>query len=121
MTEGLNPSSLALVFLGVDEGDIHQNSLPGDLASAKDGSNTPAGTPYFALSLSHKPVHFKTSASTQLPVEKLEEDLLRDDQYDFVDTRTLAQAGTWPLHDAAVVAQARSLIDWNERHQVSLH
>lgn len=119
VTEGLNPTSLALVFLGVDEGDINQNSLPGGLASTKDGVNTPAGTPYFALSLSHKPAHFKSSPSTQLPVEILEQDLLRDGQYDFVETRTLAQAGTWPLHDAAVVAQARSLIDWNERHQVS--
>lgn len=119
LTDGLVPTSLALVFLGVDEGDLAQGSLPGDMASTESSANTPAGTPYFALSVTHKPTHLPSSTSEELlPIERLEKELLRDGRYDFVDTRTLAQAGTWKLHDAAVVAQARSLIDWNERHQV---
>jgi NAD+ diphosphatase len=118
VTEGLVPTSLALVFLGIDEGDLSESSLPGDLASKDGTSNTPAGIPYFALSVSHRGPASSTKAGLDAPIEKLEQDLLRDGQYDFVDTRSLAQAGTWDLHDAAVVAQARSLIDWNERHQV---
>jgi NAD+ diphosphatase len=118
ITEGLGPTSLALVFLGVDEGDIQQTSMPGDVASSNDGSQVPAGTPYFALSVSYTPKQYLPNGVDEFPVQKLERELLRDGSHDFVDTRTLAQAGTWPLHDAAVVAQARSLIDWNERHQV---
>lgn len=125
VTEGLVPTSLAIVFLGVDEADLQQASMPGDMAStaaSDENSNVPAGTPYFALSVSYKPASMTSSAAEsaqqEWPVERLERELLRDGQYDFIDTRTLAQAGTWKLHDAAVVAQARSLIDWNERHQV---
>ncbi|UZJ56316.1 hypothetical protein CBS101457_005636 [Exobasidium rhododendri] len=127
LSEGLVPTSLALVFLGIDEGDLAENSLPGDLASKDGTSNTPAGVPYFALSVSHRgppPSSSSSSSSSShdqvnvhVPVEALEQSLLKDGKYDFVDTRSLAQAGTWDLHDAAVVAQARSLIDWNERHQ----
>jgi NAD+ diphosphatase len=118
ITEGLVPTTLALVFLGVHEGELNENSLPGDLASTDNSSNAPAGTPYFALSLTYRGPHSAGQSDTDLPTQRLERELLRDGQYDFVDTRTLAQAGTWELHDAAVVAQARSLIDWNERHQV---
>lgn len=39
--------------------------------------------------------------------------------YDFVDTRALAQAGSWPAGEAALVAEAKSLVDWNERMNVS--
>lgn len=130
-TQGLGPTSLALVFLGLDESHLEESSLPGQLAQdrASDGTAphstnpsdptpAPAGVPYFALSLTYRPRGI--AEDVELPTQRLESSLLADERYDFVDTRALAQAGTWPLHDAAIVAQARSLIDWNERHQVGV-
>ncbi|KAL9936666.1 hypothetical protein V8E36_004734 [Tilletia maclaganii] len=92
------------------------------------------GVPYFALSVSYAPHsnqhfgqhhhHHHTGNSSdpsgqaqqgQLPVHKLREDLLARGEYEFVDTRSLAQAASWPAHHAAMLAQARSLVDWNER------
>lgn len=119
ITEGLVPTSLAMVFLGVDERGLDEASLPGDLTKKEGTSKVPAGIPYFALSLSYRPDQHFSESMGELPTERLQKRLLHDGKYDFVDTRTLAQAGTWELHDAAVVAQARSLIDWNERHKVS--
>lgn len=124
-TQGIGPPTLALVFLGVDEAALAQESMPGQLAKAEGSEKTtaeegavPAGTPYFALSLSYRPPGVQTSS--ELPTEKLSRTLTADGKHDFVDTRALAQAGTWPLHDAAVVAEARSLMDWNERQKVRI-
>lgn len=113
-TQGISPTSIALVFLGMDETHLEQGSLPGKTVKSSS-STAPAGTPIFALSLSYRPPG--TPEDEQVPVERLADKLTKDSQYDFVDTRSLAQAGNWPLHDAAVVAQARSLLDWNERQQ----
>ena len=117
--EGLGPWNLALVFLGVDEGHLAQDSLPGQQQQQQQGgeSGAPAGTPYFALSLTFTPPGYE---GEELPTHKLEKKLVDEGRYDFTDTRALAQAGQWELKDAAVVAQARSLIDWNERQHVSV-
>lgn len=124
-TDGVLPSHLALVFLGVDERG-QESSLPGELAttgsSNKDDENGHElkGTPYFALSLTHRPPAAapKEEHDKCRELEVLEAELEKKG-YEFVDTRALAQAGSWEPHDAAVVAQARSLLDWSERQHVS--
>ncbi|PWN33106.1 uncharacterized protein FA14DRAFT_138300, partial [Meira miltonrushii] len=113
-TQGMSPTSIALVFLGMDETHLEQGSLPGKTAKSSS-SSAPAGTPIFALSLSYRPPG--TPEDQLVPVERLADKLTKDGKFDFVDTRSLAQAGKWPLHNAAMVAQARSLLDWNERQQ----
>ncbi|EPQ25690.1 uncharacterized protein PFL1_06762 [Pseudozyma flocculosa PF-1] len=131
-TDGLGPSNLALVFLGIDESDLAATSLPGqmaqdasnnaDKAANDDDANAPAGRPYFALSLSFVPPTNGAgagagTASEQLPTRKLLDKLKADDKYDFLDMRANSATKSWPLEDAAVVAQAKSLVDWNERCQ----
>jgi NAD+ diphosphatase len=112
-TDGLLPQGLCLVFLGVDERGT-KSSLPGQVSKSGAGA-TPDGVPYFAISVTHRaPGH-----SEEGPLHDLEAKLLKDG-YDFVDTRTLAQAGSWEASEAALVAQARSLIDWAERQHVSV-
>lgn len=113
-TQGMSPTSIALVFLGMDESHLEQGSLPGKTVKSSS-STAPAGTPIFALSLSYRPPG--TPEDQLVPVERLADKLTKDGTFDFVDTRSLAQAGKWPLHNAAMVAQARSLLDWNERQQ----
>ena len=113
-TDGIGPHNLALVFLGVDETDISKTSLPGELA--KRDASAPAGTPYFAISLTYTPPGYE---GEPLPTAKLLESLEQSGQYDFIDLRASSAASRWPMHDAAIVAQAKSLLDWNERHQVS--
>ncbi|MCO5566120.1 hypothetical protein L7F22_019796 [Adiantum nelumboides] len=114
-TQGMSPTSIALVFLGMDETHLEEGSLPGNTIKSSSSSTAPAGTPIFALSLSYRPPG--TSEDEIVPVERLADKLTKDGRFDFVDTRSLAQAGKWPLHNAAMVAQARSLLDWNERQQ----
>ncbi|PWN53212.1 hypothetical protein IE53DRAFT_201554 [Violaceomyces palustris] len=53
----------------------------------------------------------------QTPTERLREELESSGEYDFVDTRALARSEGWERYEAALVAQARSMIDWNERNQ----
>lgn len=115
-TDSVGPNSLALIFLGVDETQVPTRSLPGDLAGTKQ---QPAGVPYFGLSISFVPHGLSASEAEKLPMPAFRKKLEEDEAYDFTDTRALAFAGKWPKEDAAVVAQARSLIDWNERNQVS--
>lgn len=110
-TAGMGPTALSLVFLGVDESDQTTASLPGQMVQADAESSVPPGTPYFALSLTFKP-----KGETISPMKPLEDKILASSSYDFVDTRALSKAGDWPASDAALVSQARSLIDWNERH-----
>lgn len=113
-TDSIGPNNLALVFLGVDETQIPSRSLPGDLAGTKQ---QPAGTPYFALSISFRPPHLKKDETTL--IDEFREKLEDDEKFDFIDTRALAMSktGTWSKSDAAIVAQARTLVDWNERNQ----
>lgn len=122
-TDGMGPNRLALVFLGIDETELSETSLPGQMA--KDGSKTsdaandrapPAGVPYFALSLTYRPPFLdeKEPSPMQALLDKLE---AQSDKYDFIDLRASSRASTWPKQDAAIVAQAKSLIDWNERHK----
>ena len=115
-TDSVGPNSLALVFLGVDETQVPSRSLPGDVAGTK---KQPAGVPYFGLSISFVPHGLSAAEAEKLPMPAFRKQLEGDEKYDFTDTRALAFAGKWPKEDAAVVAQARSLIDWNERNQVS--
>lgn len=119
-TTGVGSTSLALVFLGVDESGQSQSSLPGQLAKSADpnsNSGVPAGVPYYALSLTYQPKHLAAASQSETtPLKTLERKLLDSGKYDFVDTRALGRAGDWPMHDAALVAQARALVDWNERH-----
>lgn len=117
-TAGMVPTGMVLVFLGIDEEGQSQPSLPGKLAqeSGQAGDGLPAGVPYFALSLTYRPKSSKSSASDDHPLATLEQKLLSSQQFDFVDTRTLGRAGSWPMQDAALVAQARALVDWNERN-----
>lgn len=122
-TASIGPTEVAFVFLGVDEEGQEIASLPGQLAT-RDGpqegaehsssSNVPAGTPYFALSLTYKSKSVAPSDAS--PMKPLEDALVNSGKYDFVDTRALGRAGEWPMRDAALVAQARALLDWNERN-----
>lgn len=117
-TSGVGSTSLALIFLGIDESGQSESSLPGQLAKSSDpdsNSGVPAGTPYFALSLTFQPKHLVSEADRSTPLNKLESRLIESGKYDFVDTRALGRAGDWPMQDAALVAQARALVDWNER------
>ncbi|TKY87000.1 hypothetical protein EX895_003677 [Sporisorium graminicola] len=122
-TDGVGPNRLALVFLGIDESKLSNTSLPGEMAKdtskESDAANDkapPAGVPYFALSLSYRPPFLSSdeAAPMQPLLSKLEAE---DDKYDFVDLRASSTASRWPVEDAAIVAQAKSLLDWNERHQ----
>ncbi|CAO1625184.1 unnamed protein product [Jaminaea pallidilutea] len=123
-TAGIGPTGLALVFLGIDEEGQQETSLPGQLAqgggdAAGDDNGVPAGTPYFALSLTYRPKGDAASASQgeqEHPLSKLEKQVLSNGNHHFVDTRSLSKAGEWPMKDAALVAQARALVDWNERN-----
>lgn len=121
-TDGVGPNRLAMVFLGIDETKLEQTSLPGQMA--KDGNKeteaandqaAPAGVPYFALSLTYKPPFL--SPEEGAPMQGLLDKLEADEQYDFIDLRASSRAATWPMEDAAIVAQSKSLLDWNERHQ----
>ncbi|KAE8220489.1 hypothetical protein CF319_g5993 [Tilletia indica] len=134
-TESMGPPNLVLVFLGVDESESKASpSVPGQVAvsSGAGGQDATAsgdgvkegqqleGIPYFALSVSYEPQadphqHGSSEQKQPLPAHKLKEELLATGKYEFVDTRSLAQAASWPAHHAAVLAQARSLVDWNER------
>ncbi|CBQ71461.1 conserved hypothetical protein [Sporisorium reilianum SRZ2] len=122
-TDGVGPSRLALVFLGIDESQLSNTSLPGQMAkdASKDSDAAndkapPAGVPYFALSLSYRPPFL--GADEPAPMHALCEKLEAQEQkYDFIDLRASSQAARWPQEDAAIVAQAKSLIDWNERHR----
>jgi len=132
VTQGLTPSNLAIAFLGVDETQLGTQSLPGELAiqdqpstssssseTQVDNRQAPAGTPYFAISLTYKPPN--QDPNSKLPTQELLEKLNQEGSgYAFTDARSLAAAGTWKNQDAALVAQARSLIDWNERNVVSI-
>lgn len=122
-TDGVGPNRLALVFLGIDESKLSESSLPGQMAKdsskesdAANDKTPPAGVPYFALSLTYRPPFLgKDQASPmQTLLDKLE---AQKDKYDFMDLRASSRASTWPVEDAAIVAQAKSLLDWNERHQ----
>lgn len=116
-TDGVGPSRLGLVFLGIDETELAEASLPGELASqgkTTQDAPAPAGTPYFALSLSYRPPFL--AKDEPLPLADLLSKVEQDERYDFIDLRGSARAATWPMADAAVVAQAKSLLDWNERH-----
>ncbi|PWN28520.1 hypothetical protein BDZ90DRAFT_210672, partial [Jaminaea rosea] len=122
-TAGLGPSGMVLVFLGIDETGTDTPSLPGQLAQESSNAaqsqdeGVPPGTPYFALSLTYrpKPIAGSQSEVEQHPFSRLESSLLSSGSYEFVDTRTLGRAGDWPMSDAALVAQARALVDWNTR------
>ncbi|ETS59746.1 hypothetical protein PaG_06269 [Moesziomyces aphidis] len=114
-TDGVGPSRLALVFLGIDESELTQTSLPGQMA--KDGDKAegaPAGVPYFALSLTYRPAFVEGEAPMQALLDEIEAE---GDKYDFLDLRASSRASAWPREHAAIVAQAKSLLDWNERHQ----
>lgn len=117
-TSGVGSPSLAMVFLGIDESGQTESSLPGQLAKSSDpdsNSGVPAGVPYYAVSLTYQPKHLVSEPDTTTPLNKLEKKLLDSGKYEFVDTRALGRAGEWPMQDAALVAQARALVDWNER------
>ncbi|SPO31715.1 related to NPY1 - NADH diphosphatase [Ustilago trichophora] len=121
-TDGVGPSRLALVFLGIDESKLSSTSLPGEMAKdsskqteAANDKAPPAGVPYFALSLTYKPPFLKPDESA--PMQSLLEKLEAEEKYDFLDLRASSRASTWPMEDAAIVAQSKSLLDWNERHQ----
>ena len=120
-TDGVGPNRLALVFLGIDESNLTQTSLPGQMAKdstkqsdAANDRSPPAGVPYFALSLTYKPPFLNSSEKP--PMQDLLDALESSSKYDFIDLRASSQASLWPASDAAIVAQAKSLIDWNERH-----
>ncbi|SNX87953.1 related to NPY1 - NADH diphosphatase [Melanopsichium pennsylvanicum] len=120
-TDGVGPNRLALVFLGIDESGLNATSLPGEMANdnskdsdAANDNSPPAGVPYFALSLTYKPPFL--SKNDPAPMAKLLDKLEAENQYDFMDLRASSRAATWAQADAAIVAQAKSLIDWNERH-----
>ncbi|EST06789.1 NUDIX hydrolase domain protein [Kalmanozyma brasiliensis GHG001] len=121
-TDGVGPSRLALVFLGIDESKLSETSLPGQMAKdtskTSDAANSnapPAGTPFFALSLTYRPPFLKDGEAS--PMQALLEKLENEEKYDFIDLRASSRAATWPVEDAAIVAQSKSLLDWNERHQ----
>lgn len=120
-TDGVGPWRLALVFLGIDETGLNESSLPGQLASQAESvaaetsdARRPAGVPYFGLSLTYRPPLLHKDEP--LPLAALLSEMEKDDRYDFLDLRGSARAATWPMADAALVAQAKSLLDWNERH-----
>lgn len=120
-TDGVGPSRLALVFLGIDESGLKETSLPGEMAKdvnketdAGNSNAAPAGTPYFALSLTYRPPFL--SKREKAPMQGLLDKLEADTNYDFIDLRASSRAATWPASEAAIVAQAKSLLDWNERH-----
>ncbi|GAC95062.1 hypothetical protein PHSY_002637 [Pseudozyma hubeiensis SY62] len=122
-TDGVGPNRLALVFLGIDESKLSESSLPGQMAkdASKDSDAAnekapPAGVPYFALSLTYRPPFLDSNDAS--PMQALLEDIeAQKDRYDFINLRASSRASTWPASDAAIVAQAKSLLDWNERHQ----
>lgn len=104
-TQGLVPPGLALVLLGTHE-PPSQTTLPG---------REPSGVPYFALSVSYVPPGVERKQERTAPLLAW---LEGDERFEWEDTRRIAFSGTWPLADAAMVAQATSLLDWNERNQV---
>ncbi|CEH18429.1 NADH pyrophosphatase I of the Nudix family of hydrolases [Ceraceosorus bombacis] len=111
-TDSFVPPGLDIVFLGIlQDGDSMTQQ-------GQDQTNEIKGVPYFALSLTHRsPRGAQTTEQDTKDargLERLQEELLKEG-YDFVDTRALAQAGSWPAGDAAMIAEARSLVDWNER------
>ncbi|KAK0569377.1 NADH pyrophosphatase [Tilletia horrida] len=129
-TESIGSPNLVLVFLGVDESDTQASpSVPGQVATGAgrvDGDDEGHGkqldgVPYFALSVSYQPQRAGAAAvgseekEEVLPTHRFREELLASGKYEFVDTRSLAQAASWPADHAAMLAQARTLVDWNER------
>ncbi|BGP12430.1 NADH pyrophosphatase [Rhodosporidiobolus nylandii] len=98
----------ALVFLGVDERSAPQSAQSLPLSKPDDNStletHSPYGIPYWALDVSR----FK----------ELKEKLLAGGEAgkrEFADLRAGSQ--TMPAEEAAIGAEARSLVDWNTRNK----
>lgn len=104
-TSGIVSPLLSLAFLGVDETQPHFTM------SANPNTHIPAGTPYFALSLSHRPPNIESPT----PCEVLRDTLLK--RYDVLDMRFAVAFGSLTQDEASILGPARSLLDWNERYK----
>lgn len=116
------------VFLGLHESEVESevdgggdgNALPSSDFSAKtddDGARKAAanirGTLYFAVDASDVPAHLIESLLGSSEVGN------PNHQLAFVEPR--AASATFDFFDAAVFAQARSMLDWNARNKVRLN
>ncbi|WFD00965.1 NAD(+) diphosphatase [Malassezia yamatoensis] len=115
-TQGILAPFLSLAFLGILE---EANTLPETIDFKDTGGKAmvvPKGAPCFALSLSYRPSDLP--ATEKLPCEKLLEDLTSPDSpYQTLDMRTVILSGAMDREDAAVLANARTLLDWNDRYK----
>ncbi|KLO15364.1 hypothetical protein SCHPADRAFT_902380 [Schizopora paradoxa] len=106
----------AVVFLGLHEpeGVEVKSALPSSDFSAKTDPKLAAaniqGTPYFALDVSD------TDEETIKSITSVTASTGPDDlTYEFAEPRSAS--GTFSMFEAAVFAEARSMIDWNSRNK----
>lgn len=97
------------VFLGLDEPSDSSSALPSSEFSGKEGGEHIAdavkGTPWFAVDVS------------EVDQGKVEDVIKQAGEVEFIDSR--AALGRMSEFEAAVFAQARSMVDWNARNKVS--
>lgn len=113
-TQGILAPALSLAFLGILEDDAQRPHMQTFPDCKERALAVPAGAPCFALSLSYRPPN--VAQSEVLPGGELRDALVADDApYDELNMRTVILTGALERNDAAVIAYARALIDWNER------
>lgn len=105
-TQGIISPTLSLTFLGIRE----DGTPPQSLTDGERQLVVPSGTPTFALSLSHHP-----QGEPVPPAHELARALA--DDYEALDMRAINMGGALNPSETAIVAYARSLLDWNDRYR----
>lgn len=112
-TEAVRHRGARVVFLGIQESSSDSNALPScDFTDASAAIINLDGTPYFSMDVT----------DLELPPEKLNDFLKSTSQaesmiLDWSEPR--AVMSTLDGFSSAVFAEARSLVDWNQRNKVS--
>lgn len=115
-TQAVLAPALSLAYLGVLE---DTNAAPTTESFGDSDARAlvvPSGPPYFALSLSYRPPG--TPEDTTLPGAELLRTLTDEHAgaHEELHMRTVVLTGALDRDDAAIVANARALLDWNEQY-----
>ncbi|TDL26184.1 hypothetical protein BD410DRAFT_784246 [Rickenella mellea] len=111
--EAARLSTPNIIFLGLHETSQLNSALPSSDFSGTDARAVVErieGTPFFALDVSDVPEHSVSQALQLSTPDKVAD----SEKLEFVEPR--AATATFNMFDAAVFAEARSMLDWNARN-----
>lgn len=112
-TEGARLHGPHVVFLGLHEPSGHGQALPSSEFSSKTDSDAVVknikGTPYFSVDV---------AGVAEDVVKKALEESEREGKLEFAEPRSASAA--FSMFEAAIFAEARSMLDWNMRNKVRL-